>query len=143
MSLNYVRPDEEFFGVLKLTHGEEVLARTIVVEESEGTHVAFVQDPAKVHATETMKDEKRAVAVGLKKWMVFSDEDFYIIPEQQVISIAPQSAEAKMMYRMFVRQEFNHEEIDSNESSVEVNESMGLLGKVDQVRSKLEDLFNN
>ena len=69
MSLNYVRPDEEFFGVLKLTNGEEVLARTIVVEESEGTHVAFVQDPAKVHATETMKDEKRAVAVGLKKWM--------------------------------------------------------------------------
>ena len=46
MSLNYVRPDEEFFGVLKLTNGEEVLARTIVVEESEGTHVAFVQDPA-------------------------------------------------------------------------------------------------
>ncbi len=143
MSLNYVRPDEEFFGVLKLTNGEEVLARTIVVEESEGTHVAFVQDPAKVHATETMNDEKRAVAVGLTKWMVFSDEDFYIIPEQQVISIAPQSAEAKMMYRMFVRQEFDHEEIDSDESSVEVNESMGLLGKVDQVRSKLEDLFNN
>jgi hypothetical protein len=143
MALSYIRHDEEFLGTVKLTDGSEVLARMLVVEDTANQEVVFVSNPAKVHHTEKTIEGKSAQIVALKKWMVFSDEDFYIIPEQQVISIAPQSAEAKMMYRMFVRQEFDHEEIDSDDSSVEVNESMGLLGKVDQVRSKLEDLFNN
>ena len=145
MSLNYVRPDEEFFGVLKLTNGEEVLARTIVVEESEGTHVAFVQDPAKVHATETMKDEKRAVAVGLKKWMVFSDEDFFIIPQDRIVTIAPMSHEAMLMYKYFVRTELGGgtDVKAASKAARDLNDSMGFLGKVDQHRKMLEDLFNS
>ena len=142
MSLGYIRHDEEFYGTVKLTDGTEVLAKMLVVQESENLDILFVSQPARVHATETVADNKRATVIGLKKWMVFSEEEFYIIPESQIISIAPQSIEAKMMYKMFVRQEFDYEEIDENEREVEVSQEMGLLGKVDQVRQSLENLFN-
>jgi hypothetical protein len=142
MSLGYIRHDEEFYGTAKLTDGTEVLAKMLVVQDTDGTDIVFVSDPAKVHAAETVQDNKRATVIGLKKWMVFSEEDFYIIPETQIISIAPQSIEAKMMYKMFVRQEFDREDIDESEREVEVTASMGLIGKVDQARKSLEDLFN-
>ena len=50
MSLNYIKPDEEFFGCMKLTSGEELLGRIVVVEEHKGFYCAFIQDPAKVHS---------------------------------------------------------------------------------------------
>ena len=142
MSLGYIRHDEEFYGTAKLTDGTEVLAKMLVVQDTDGTDIVFVSNPAKVHTTEAVQDNKRATVIGLKKWMVFSEEDFYIIPENQIISIAPQSIEAKMMYKMFVRQEFDLEDIDESEREVEITESMGLIGKVDQARKSLEDLFN-
>ena len=48
MSLNYIKPDEEFFGCMKLTSGEELLGRIVVVEEHKGFYCAFIQDPAQV-----------------------------------------------------------------------------------------------
>ena len=143
MSLNYIKHDDEFLGTAKLLDGTEVLARMIVTTDVDGAELVFLSYPAKVHHTEKLIEGKSAQIVGLKKWMVFSDEDFFIIPEKQILTIAPQSAEARMMYRMFVRQEFEGEDINIDEHSVAVNGSMGLLGKVDAARQRLEDLFNN
>jgi len=142
MSLGYIRHDEEFYGTAKLTDGAEVLAKMLVVQDTDGSDIVFMSNPAKAHTTETVQENKRAMIIGLKKWMVFSEEDFYIIPETQIISIAPQSTEAKMMYKMFVRREYNLEDVDESEREVEISESMGLIGKVDQARKSLEDLFN-
>ena len=64
MSLNYIKPDEEFFGCMKLTSGEELLGRIVVVEEHKGFYCAFIQDPAKVHSQDKIIDDKRAVASG-------------------------------------------------------------------------------
>lgn len=143
-TLSYIRPDEEFFGVIKLLNGEEIIGRIVVTEE-EGGHLAFIQDPAKVHANETVADGRRAVAVGLKKWMVFSAEDLYIIPEDRILTIAPLSTEAILMYKYFVKAEMgskNGPPVKPAEE-IEPDDAMGLIGKVDEHRQKLEDLFNS
>tara|TARA_B100000927_G_scaffold202330_2_gene163942 strand:+ start:7541 stop:7978 length:438 start_codon:yes stop_codon:yes gene_type:complete len=142
MSLNYIKPDEEFFGCMKLTSGEELLGRIVVVEEHKGFYCAFIQDPAKVHSSEKVIDEKRAVAVGLKKWMIFSDEDFFIIPEERIITIAPMSHDAVLMYKFFCKQELKKNPDDLPDSSIELTQEMGLIGKVEEARKKLEQLFN-
>ena len=143
LTLNYLRPDEEFFGAIKLSSGEEIIGRVIVCEEN-GAHLAFIQDPAKVHANDTMSDGRRAVAVGLKKWMVFSAEDFYIIPEDRILTIAPLSTEAILMYKYFIKSEMQvrHPQGKSSSKEIDPNMGMGLIGKVDETRKKLEDLFN-
>ena len=142
-SLSYIRPDEEFFGAIKLMNGEEIIGK-IVVSDEEGGHMAFIQDPAKVHANDSMSDGRRAVAVGLKKWMVFSAEDFYIIPEDRILTIAPLSTEAILMYKYFIKSEMQvrHPQGKSSSKEIDPNMGMGLIGKVDETRKKLEDLFN-
>tara|TARA_B100001250_G_scaffold334599_1_gene300568 strand:+ start:201 stop:644 length:444 start_codon:yes stop_codon:yes gene_type:complete len=141
-TLSYIRPDEEFFGVIKLLNGEEIIGRIVVTEE-DGGHLAFIQDPAKVHANETVSEGRRAVAVGLKKWMVFSAEDFYIIPEDRILTIAPLSTEAILMYKYFVKSEMGARHPGKPAEEIEPDDTMGLIGKVDDHRQKLEDLFNS
>ena len=91
---------------------------------------------------EKVIDEKRAVAVGLKKWMIFSDEDFFIIPEERIITIAPMSHDAVLMYKFFCKQELKKNPDDLPDSSIELTQEMGLIGKVEEARKKLEQLFN-
>ena len=149
MAISYIKHDEEFFGIAKLTNGEELLAKMLVFEDSEtqdgsGDDLLFVSDPAKVHATDMVKDGQRASLVGLKKWMVFSDEEFFIIPEGHILSIAPMSAETVTMYKLFVRAEFKGENVDPSQmkhKEIQVNQNMGLVGKVEEARRNLENLF--
>ena len=82
--------------------------------------------------------------VGLKRWMYFSDEEFFIVPDNQIISLAPQSVEATMMYKMFVRQEFERTSLSDLKEQNELppNPNQGFLGTVEDNRKKFEDLFN-
>lgn len=142
MAINYIRHDEEFYGSAKLQSGDEILGRMCVTEDG-GVDLLFVTQPAKVHLTEVVQNEKKAQAVGLKKWQVFSDADFFIIQEDKILTIAPLSDEATMMYKMFVKSEYENVDLEDLEITreVEVNESMGLVGRVEETRRKLEDLF--
>jgi hypothetical protein len=48
-----------------------------------------------------------------------------------------------MMYKMFIKSEYENVDLEDLEITreVEVNESMGLVGRVEETRRKLEDLF--
>lgn len=142
MSIGYIKHDEEFYGTAKLLNGDEIVGK-LCVSEDEGGDYVFITQPAKVHITEVIQNEKRAQAVGLKKWQVFSDADFFIVPENQVLTIAPLSEEAIMMYQVFVQSEYEDVDLEELEEDreVEVNASMGLIGRVEETRRKLEDLF--
>ena len=72
--------------------------------------------------------------------MNFSDEDFYVLDESAIISIAPMSKEAVMMYKRWIRKEIKQEETE--ESEVPMNENMGLVAKVEDARKLLEKLFS-
>ena len=46
--INYIRHDEQFYGVCKLSVGDEVLGEIIVTEDPETkTDLIFIQHPAK------------------------------------------------------------------------------------------------
>jgi len=133
MTINYIRHDHEFYGVVKLVSGEEVMGNIIATEE-EGITILFITDPASPTVTPIEKDGGVAMAVGLNKWMMWSDEDFYIVQEPDVVTIAPMSTEAIMMYKHWLRKEKD----DDDQFETPINESMGLVGKVSEMRKKLE-----
>ena len=140
MTINYIRHEQEFFGVIKITSGENILGTMIATEEDSapGKTVFYVQDPACPHNHQVEKDGQMGMAVGLLKWMMFADEEFYMINEDDVVTVAPMSMESVLMYKMWVRKEKG-----GNKSEVEVkmNKNMGLLGKVSDTRARLEDFW--
>jgi hypothetical protein len=104
----------------------------------------FIQNPAKTKVIELDPDEEtksQKVAMAFIRWMNFSDEDFYVLDESSVTTIAPMSKEAVMMYKRWVRKEIKKEEDD--ETEVPMNKSMGLVSKVDEARTFLEKIFKN
>ena len=134
MTINYIRHDQEFYGTVKLVSGEEIMG-TIIATEEEGDTVLFVSEPATPTMTPIEKEGGVAMAVGLNKWMMWSDEDFYIIQEPDVVTVAPMSMEAIMMYKLWLRKENGGDD----EFETPMNENMGLVGKVSDARKKLEE----
>lgn len=143
--INYIRHDEQFFATLKLITGEEILGEALVSEDPETKKdMIFMQNPARTKIVELEVDSEESsqkVAMGFMKWMNFSDEDFYVIDARSVVSIAPMSDEAIMLYKRWIKKEFKSSEPD--EAEVPINKSMGLLSKVDDARSLLERIFKD
>ena len=133
--INYIRHDHEFYGVVKLTSGDEVMGSMIATEEN-GDTMLFVSSPATPKEHPVVKNGEPGLAVGLVEWMMWSDEDFYIINEADITTVAPMSMGAIMMYELWLRKENGEDDIE--EYNVPMNKNMGLVGKVSELRKKLE-----
>ena len=70
--------------------------------------------------------------------MMFADEDFYVVSEDDVTTVAPMSMESVLMYKMWVRKEKG---VSKGEIEISMNPNMGLVGKVSVFRDKLEDFW--
>ena len=102
--INYIRHDEQFYGTVKLITGEEILGEVLLSIDPESKEdLLFIQHPAKTKVIELdpnqSNDGEQKVAVGFIKWMSFSEEEFYVLEEKSVISIAPMSKDAIRMYK--------------------------------------------
>ena len=140
MTVNYIRHEQEFYGVMKLKSGETVLGIMIATEEDSapGKTVFYIQNAATPHNHSVEKDGQMGMAVGLLKWMMFADEDFYVVSEDDVTTVAPMSMESVLMYKMWVRKEKGG---NNSEVEIQINKNMGLVGKVSNFRGQLEDFW--
>ena len=138
--INYIRHDHEFHGVAKLSSGEEVMGVMMAMKQ-DGQTLIFVQDPATPREAPMKRGDEVGLAIGLVKWMMWSDEEFFILQEGDIISIAPMSFSATAMYKLWLRKE---QGIDDDKNwQVDVNKNMGLVGKVSEMRKRLEDQWKN
>ena len=138
--INYIRHDHEFYGVAKLSSGDEVMG-VMIATKQDGQTLIFVQDPATPKEAPMKRGDEVGLAIGLVKWMMWSDEEFFILQEADIISVAPMSFPAQSMYKLWLRKE---QGIDDDKNwQVDVNKNMGLVGKVSEMRKRLEDQWKN
>ena len=107
-------------------------------DSAPGKTVFYIQNAATPHNHSVEKDGQMGMAVGLLKWMMFADEDFYVVSEDDVTTVAPMSMESVLMYKMWVRKEKG---VSKGEIEISMNPNMGLVGKVSVFRDKLEDFW--
>jgi hypothetical protein len=111
----------------------------MIATKEEGQTLVFVQDPATPKEAPMKRGDEVGLAIGLVKWMMWSDEEFFILQEADIISIAPMSIGAENMYKLWKRKELGLD--DDKHWEVDINKNMGLVGKVSEMRKKLEDLW--
>ena len=74
--INYIRHDEEFYFIVKLVSGEQIIGKGFAVEENNTTQI-FVSDPVEITViTRSMGEGKGAKGVAMNKWMEFSSFPF-------------------------------------------------------------------
>ena len=140
--INHVKHDEDFFGIFKMTNGEEVLSRAVItVDQNES--LIFLQDPVMVHVmTKPMSETKMVRGVGFVKWQQLSDEEFFVGKEKDVVCIATMSREVQLLYEGYLMTE-NGVKPTSHKAGYHIkpDKSIGYVGNTDDYREKLEDLF--
>jgi len=139
--INYARHDEEFYGIFKLNNGEEVVGKAILTEDC-GETIVFLQDPVVIETfTKELEDGKVARGMGFSHWMQMSEEEFFILREKDIISLASLSPEYVMMYEAYIA----GEDIKNagNTKKVSLDTDMGYKGNVKEARQLFEKIYKN
>jgi len=138
--INYARHDEEFYGIFKLVSGDEVLAKALLTEDN-GETILFLTDPVTLEIfTRETDDGKVARGMGFSHWMQLSDEEFFIVREKDIISLATMSKETIIMYEAYI----NGDNVTKPDlKKVAPQKEMGYLGSIDDARKIFEKLYKN
>ena len=128
---------EEFYCILKLVSGEEIIS-LITIDETGDEAIIIAQSPL------IMKIQYGAEGssyIKVKSWMDLSDEDIFLIKPDKVITMT-ETKDQKLIdiYHDFIKDD--DQDIFSTTGKIAVTSEMGLLGKVDNARIKLETIFN-
>ena len=138
--INYARHDEEFYGIFKLLNGEEVLGKAVLTEDN-GESLVFIQNPVSTQIVHKELEDGRTVrGVGFAKWMQFSDEDFYILREKDILTVTSMSKEVSFMYEAFI---IGEDDEKKHESKLDLEPEMGFLGKIDEARRLFEKIYKS
>ena len=145
MAINYAKHDEEFYGVFKLLNGEEILGKAVLTNETNET-LCFISDPVVIQVIEKrISEDKMMRGMGFHRWMQLSDEEFFIIREKDIISVASMSKEVVLMYETFLSQDAEGAEQKMQRQQrrkTKIQEATGYLGKVEEARALFEKLYN-
>lgn len=140
--INYIRHDEEFYLTMKLVSGEQIIGKGFAIEE-DGLTQLYVTDPIEVNMITKTTSTSIIKGVSMNKWMEFSDEDFFIFNEKDIITVGGLNDEMIHMYNLFVRKSSIDGNLDEKikESQVNLDSDMGYVSTVDEARKKLESIF--
>ena len=134
---------EEFYAIIKLISGEEILALTCVDEESEDPNPSLIlHNPVVMNM---INHPGGASYVKVKSWLELADDDIFILKYDKVVTIS-ESRDEKIIsiYNKYIEESHN-ETVRFNsphiQGKVDVSSDMGYLDSVDSARKKLEDIF--
>ena len=129
---------EEFYAIIKLISGEEIIA-LISVDENDGDPLIILQNPL----TMKMIHSSTGSFIKVKPWMELSDDDIFIIRLDRVITMTEtKDKKVIQVYESYINDD-DDDNIDVYRPSgqVKVSDKMGYISSVDDARKKLERIF--
>jgi hypothetical protein len=138
--INYAKHDEEFYGIFKLVNGDEVLGKAVLTED-EGETLVFIQDPVCTQIITRETDDDRVVrGLGFTRWMNLSDEEFYILREKDIVTVASMSKQSIFLYETFL---LGDDVLDKKkeQTKTDIKNTNGYVGKIGEARKMFERIF--
>ena len=133
--------DTPFYATLKLVTSEEILSE-VMAQEEEDTQFFILSNPIIVVENNQIDVEKGVVMSGLipRKWMLYSNEDLTIVYKQHVVAVSEMDKFGVDFYKKALIAAKCSSPI---KKKVETEKNTGFIGKIDNMRKKLEDKYNN
>lgn len=128
---------DEFYAVIKLVSGEEIVS-LIMVDENDGDPVVVLQNPITIK----MIENKNAVYVKVNPWIENSSEDFFIVKLDKIITMT-ETTDEKMIeiYNNYIM-DGDDRIRDKMSGQVKPSERMGYISSVEDARNSLEKIYN-
>ena len=144
--------DEEFYAVIKLVSGEEILS-VVLVDDSTDDTLLVLQNPITIK----MMNSGTGIYLKVKPWMELVEDDIYFIKLDKVLTMTETTNEKLIeLYKNYLEDDdmggtntysasptSSPASIDVYKRSGEVNvsEQKGYITSVDDARETLEKIF--
>jgi hypothetical protein len=129
---------DEFYCILKLVSGEEILS-LIMVDKNDGDPILVLQNPVIMKPVTNSTGDSY---VKIKPWIEMSSDDMFLIKLDKVITMT-ETKDIKLiqLYEHYV----NNDSIEVYKPAGEVkpSPSMGYVSSVKEARKKLENLYKD
>ena len=129
---------EEFYAIIKLTSGEEIIS-LVMIDENDGDPVVVLQNPVTMKAYHN----QHGMHIKVKSWIEMSSDDFFMIKLDKIITMTETKDEKLIhIYNNYIEDD---EDIDLYTSSGKVKPSskMGYISSVEEARKNLERIFKD
>tara|TARA_B100000965_G_scaffold30196_1_gene22493 strand:+ start:3312 stop:3704 length:393 start_codon:yes stop_codon:yes gene_type:complete len=128
--------EEEFFAAIKLTTGEELIAKVCYMNEED---TLLVDNPMVVKKIVQKRGGLAIEGFHLKEWMTATYDNLFIIKMNQVVTITELDKKIEVFYLQHLQQD------DNNIQNIEkgLTRQMGYLGSVQETKKILENIYNN
>ena len=136
---------DEFYAIIKLTSGEEILS-IVSVDENDGDPLLLLQNPITMKVYNT----HHGMHIKVKSWIEMSSDDIFIIKPDRIITMT-ETTDDKLIdiYTSYINDEEDDDtgmyqsSKDKNSGLTKPSRKMGYISSVESARKKLEDIFNN
>ncbi len=98
--------DESNTKIIKLSSGEEIIAKVVITNNTGNSPVSpsyIIQDPLQLSSVPKVTKRGIEEAISLKRWIHFAEEKVYDVPKSQVIIITTASFGLVKFYQHCVR----------------------------------------
>lgn len=128
--------NEEFYCILKLVSGEELLS-LVMIDENNNDPVLILQNPVTIKTSQS----ETGVILKIKSWMELSDDDFYMIRLDKIITMTETKDDRLIeIYNQYILDD-NSMSSYSSSGQVKPSSNMGYISTVDDARKSLEEVF--
>tara|TARA_A100001234_G_scaffold209909_1_gene209198 strand:- start:228 stop:620 length:393 start_codon:yes stop_codon:yes gene_type:complete len=126
--------EEEFYSTIKLSTGEELVAKVCYLPEEDSL---LVEKPMLVEALTQKKNGKRVEGFILKEWIRSSYDDMFIVKMEQIVTMSELDEKIKRFYLGNLDKDYQ----DENKIKPKKLKNNGYVGSVEEVKNSLESLF--
>ena len=129
--------DEEFYAIIKLVSGEEILSLVLVDDSTDDT-LLVLQNPIIIKMV-------GPASIRVKPWMDLTEDDIHFVRLDKVITMTETTNEKLIqLYNNYVNDDTNVSssiDVYKPAGEVKVSEQKGYISSVDSARDMLEKIF--
>jgi len=128
--------EEEFYSTIKLTSGEEIVAKVCFLPEENSLLLA---NPMLVEKFNKKKQGKKVSGFVLKEWINATYDDMFVIKMEQIITMSELDKNIESFYINILENSDEGTDIKPKNFS----RRMGYLGSVKETKTFLEKIYKN
>jgi hypothetical protein len=136
--------EEEFYATIKLTSGEEIVAK---VSYDPNDDVIILLDPRLIEKVEQKKGNHIIEGIVFDDWINATYENMFIIPRSQIITMIELDERIASFYEDHLNDKSKYkkrktEEPKSNNKRQNPKNHEGYLGSIKEAKKLLEEIYN-
>lgn len=129
--------EEEFFSTIKLTSGEEIIAKVSYLPDEDSI---LLDKPMLVEKITQKRNGKSTEAFVLKDWINSTYDTMFVVRMEQVVTMSELDKRIEKFYLSNTDSEYKNS-TSINVSPDQFSKRMGYLGSIKETKKLLEEIY--